>query len=141
MKMSVFWDVAPCSLVDVYRRFRGAYSLHHQVEISLPLLCSRMLSKHWNSFGQTGSEHCMRTGIKDSNPWSQCLKRLRPHSHRCRFRQVAYRTSLTKQSPSWETDSHSDSKEISFKCSLACSQKPTTGPYLEAVESSQYPSS
>jgi hypothetical protein len=24
MKMTVFWVVAPCSLVDVYRRFRGA---------------------------------------------------------------------------------------------------------------------
>jgi hypothetical protein len=30
MKMTVFWDVAPCSLVEVYRRFRGAYCLHHQ---------------------------------------------------------------------------------------------------------------
>jgi hypothetical protein len=30
MKMTVFWDVAPCSLVDVYRRFRGTYCLHHQ---------------------------------------------------------------------------------------------------------------
>jgi hypothetical protein len=29
MKMTVFWDVAPCSLVEVYRRFRGAYFLHH----------------------------------------------------------------------------------------------------------------
>jgi hypothetical protein len=27
---SVFWDVAPCSLVEVYRRFRGAYCFHHQ---------------------------------------------------------------------------------------------------------------
>jgi hypothetical protein len=27
---SVFWDVAPCSLVEVYRRFRGVYCLHHQ---------------------------------------------------------------------------------------------------------------
>jgi hypothetical protein len=25
MKMAVFWVVAPCSLVEVYRRFRGAY--------------------------------------------------------------------------------------------------------------------
>jgi hypothetical protein len=25
MKMTVFWDVATCSLVEVYRRFRGAY--------------------------------------------------------------------------------------------------------------------
>jgi hypothetical protein len=28
--MTVFRDVAPCSLVDVYRRFRGACCLHHQ---------------------------------------------------------------------------------------------------------------
>jgi hypothetical protein len=25
MKMAVFWDVAPCNLVEVYRRFRGAF--------------------------------------------------------------------------------------------------------------------
>jgi hypothetical protein len=30
MKFRVFWDVAPCSHVEVYRRFRGAYCLHHQ---------------------------------------------------------------------------------------------------------------
>jgi hypothetical protein len=30
MKMAVFWVVAPCSLVEVYRRFRGACCLHHQ---------------------------------------------------------------------------------------------------------------
>jgi hypothetical protein len=29
-KMAVFWVVAPCSLVDVYRRFRGPCFLHHQ---------------------------------------------------------------------------------------------------------------
>jgi hypothetical protein len=29
MKMIVFWDVVPCSLVDIDRRFRGAYCLHH----------------------------------------------------------------------------------------------------------------
>jgi hypothetical protein len=28
MKMTVFWDVAPCSLVDAGQRFRGAYCLH-----------------------------------------------------------------------------------------------------------------
>jgi hypothetical protein len=26
----VFWNVAPCSLVEVYRRFRGACCLRHQ---------------------------------------------------------------------------------------------------------------
>jgi hypothetical protein len=30
MIMSVFWGVAPCSLVDIYRRFRGAYCLYHR---------------------------------------------------------------------------------------------------------------
>jgi hypothetical protein len=30
MKMAVFWVVAPCSLVEIDRRFRDAYCLHHQ---------------------------------------------------------------------------------------------------------------
>jgi hypothetical protein len=30
MKMAGFWVVAPCSLVEVYHRFRGACSLHHR---------------------------------------------------------------------------------------------------------------
>jgi hypothetical protein len=31
MKMAVFWVFAPCSQVEIYRRFRGAYYLHNQV--------------------------------------------------------------------------------------------------------------
>jgi hypothetical protein len=27
---TVYWDAAPCSLVEVYRRFRGTFCLHHQ---------------------------------------------------------------------------------------------------------------
>jgi hypothetical protein len=30
MKLTVFWDVVPYSLVEAYRRFRGACCLHHQ---------------------------------------------------------------------------------------------------------------
>jgi hypothetical protein len=30
MKIVVFWVVAPCSLVEVYQRFRGPCCLHHQ---------------------------------------------------------------------------------------------------------------
>jgi hypothetical protein len=30
MKMAVFWVVAPCSLIEVYQRFRGPCCLHHQ---------------------------------------------------------------------------------------------------------------
>jgi hypothetical protein len=31
MKMSVFWNVSPSSLIQIDRRFRDDYSLHHQV--------------------------------------------------------------------------------------------------------------
>jgi hypothetical protein len=30
MKFAVFWDVAPCSHVEVDGRYRGEYRLHHQ---------------------------------------------------------------------------------------------------------------
>jgi hypothetical protein len=30
MKITVTGDVVPCSLVEVYQRFRGACCLHHQ---------------------------------------------------------------------------------------------------------------
>jgi hypothetical protein len=32
--MAVFWVVAPCSLVEVYQRFKGSCCLHHQNEDS-----------------------------------------------------------------------------------------------------------
>jgi hypothetical protein len=35
--MAVFWDVAPCSLVEVYRSFRGACCFHHQQWVSTRL--------------------------------------------------------------------------------------------------------
>jgi hypothetical protein len=30
MNMKTFWCIAPCSIVGVYRRFRGAYCFYHQ---------------------------------------------------------------------------------------------------------------
>jgi hypothetical protein len=30
LNMTVFWDVSPCSLVEIYRRFRCACCLHYQ---------------------------------------------------------------------------------------------------------------
>jgi hypothetical protein len=38
LKMAVFWVVAPCSLVKIYRRFRGSCYLHHQGEKLLALV-------------------------------------------------------------------------------------------------------
>jgi hypothetical protein len=34
-KISVFWVVVPCSLVEIYRRFRGACCLHYQGALSM----------------------------------------------------------------------------------------------------------
>jgi hypothetical protein len=36
VKIAVFWVVAPCSLAEVYQRFRGDCCLHHQVCKLLP---------------------------------------------------------------------------------------------------------
>jgi hypothetical protein len=36
MKMDVFWVVAPCSLVEIYWRFRGACCLYPQSDDSSP---------------------------------------------------------------------------------------------------------
>jgi len=41
LKFRVFWDVLPCSQIDVYRRFRGAYCLHHRVIIALMMEAAR----------------------------------------------------------------------------------------------------
>jgi hypothetical protein len=46
-KMAVFWVVAPCSLAEVYQRFRGPCCLHHQGE-SLPFGRLRRKSLKWN---------------------------------------------------------------------------------------------
>jgi hypothetical protein len=34
--MAVFWVVAPCSLIEIYLRFRGVCCLHHQASKLLP---------------------------------------------------------------------------------------------------------
>jgi hypothetical protein len=42
LKMAVFWVVAPCSLVEVYHRFRGLCCLHHQGDTYYRLLLLRL---------------------------------------------------------------------------------------------------
>jgi hypothetical protein len=58
MKIAVFWVVAPCSLVEVYQRFRRTCCLHHQGDHrpvvcagrSLSVLCVQISlpSGHWS---------------------------------------------------------------------------------------------
>jgi hypothetical protein len=35
MKMAVFWNVAPCSLVEVYQRIRGPCCLHRLIALMM----------------------------------------------------------------------------------------------------------
>lgn len=39
MKKTFFWDVALCSLIEVYRRFRGTYFLNQQDDICDKIDC------------------------------------------------------------------------------------------------------
>jgi hypothetical protein len=51
--MTAFWDIAPCSLVEVDRRFRGAYCLHYQGDETLGFFDSKGLESPnatWSSF-------------------------------------------------------------------------------------------
>jgi hypothetical protein len=47
LKMAVFWVVAPCRLLSVYRRFRGLYCLHHQGD-ELSLVNSYQTTRRYN---------------------------------------------------------------------------------------------
>jgi hypothetical protein len=50
LEMVVFWDVAPCSLVDVDRRFRGTYYLHSSLWSSYSLLWKHEISQRPKMF-------------------------------------------------------------------------------------------
>jgi hypothetical protein len=42
MEMALSWDVVPCSLVDIYRRFRGSYCLHQHRDTNQDQILSTM---------------------------------------------------------------------------------------------------
>jgi hypothetical protein len=53
MKMAVFWVVLPCSLVEVYQRFRGPCCLHHQSEVFALMMEAARSSETLVNFYQT----------------------------------------------------------------------------------------
>jgi hypothetical protein len=64
MKMAVFLVVAPCTLVKVYRRFRGACCLHHQgYESNIALMKAGNTSETSVNFYQT----LLRNNPEDSH--------------------------------------------------------------------------
>jgi hypothetical protein len=45
LKMAAFWDTAPCSLVEVARRFRGVYRHHQGVEYLLLIIFKKLIKQ------------------------------------------------------------------------------------------------
>jgi hypothetical protein len=45
VQISVVWDVAPCNLVDIYRRLRSAHCLHFQGDEETVIVMKGMLSE------------------------------------------------------------------------------------------------
>jgi hypothetical protein len=43
-KMTVFWNVAPCSLVEIDRCFRATYCLHHQCDLLIAVMTEAVSS-------------------------------------------------------------------------------------------------
>jgi hypothetical protein len=52
-KMAVFWVLAPCSLVEVYQRFRGPYCLRHQGDDFIMMMEVARTSETLVNFYQT----------------------------------------------------------------------------------------
>jgi hypothetical protein len=76
MKMAVLWVVAPCSLVEFERRFRGAHCLHHQGEVSEVLVASIVaLIMEAASISQT-SENFYQTTLRNNPDDSHLYKLL-----------------------------------------------------------------
>jgi hypothetical protein len=79
LKFRVFCDVAPCSHVEVGRRFRGAYCLHHhgddgvtyQKTLNFILAAVRALNLTWDSFVLTFFENiCIRACLWLLQHWT-----------------------------------------------------------------------
>jgi hypothetical protein len=52
-KMTVFWNVARCSLVEVYQSFRCAYAFHHRGDERLISLIMEVVSTSETSVKST----------------------------------------------------------------------------------------
>jgi hypothetical protein len=74
-KMPVFWDVAPCSLVEINRRFRSTCFLHHHHP-------QWWRHKHLWNVGQFlpdyTEQHLRRQSSSYSPPWELEISRGRP---------------------------------------------------------------
>jgi hypothetical protein len=59
VKMTAFWDTAPCSLVEVDRRFRRAYCLEHQVDECITLITEAVRTSKMSVYFKDNTKRCI----------------------------------------------------------------------------------
>jgi hypothetical protein len=67
LKMTVFWDAAPCSLVEVNSSFRGAYWPHHRPDVG----GSKNLWNVGHFLPDCTVQHPRRQSSSCSSPWDR----------------------------------------------------------------------
>jgi hypothetical protein len=73
--MTVFWDVAPCSLAEIDQSFRGVYCLHHQGDESSLMMEAISTSEMSVNVYQT-----TRRNIPDDSHLHTCRENLKSQS-------------------------------------------------------------
>jgi hypothetical protein len=48
LEKTAVWDIVPCSSVEVDRRFRGAYYIHHQDDLLMEAVCASETSVYFH---------------------------------------------------------------------------------------------
>jgi hypothetical protein len=76
LKMAVVSVVAPCNLIEVYRRFRGACCLHHQGDDHLKLEGATISETSVNFYETT-----QRYNPEDSQLYTHRCENLKSHEH------------------------------------------------------------
>jgi hypothetical protein len=99
VKMTVFWDVAPCSLIKVYRRFKCACCLHHQGD---------SLSETPANFYRTSR----RNIPEDSHFHTRRRENLESHRFR-KYLIVILKVKLRTKNVNWIASEASEAKAIS----------------------------
>jgi hypothetical protein len=119
--MAVFWDVAPCSLVEVYQRLRGVCCLHHQGDEMMEAIST---SETLVNFYQTTRRyipedshlHTHRHGYEryGIDWWKNVVSvRFKVYtSSQASNKTLIAITDSTEQSSSWEANIRSGSQEI-----------------------------
>jgi uncharacterized protein (DUF305 family) len=72
LKITIFWDAAPCSLVKIDLRFRGAYCHHHQGALMMEAVSTSEMSD--NSYEAT-----QRNIPEDSHYHTRRCENLKSH--------------------------------------------------------------